>query len=289
MSVFHPLQALDYCESQVKDKAMGVYLHGMFLPPEIRPFFYSIHALRIELIKSRENIMHSSLISTKQAWWLENLDSIWNSFPAQEPVSIAISELKKYHTVRKSHFERLIKGVFEEPQMKNLRAFDRYIDNNYTMCCYLTLEILHYFGEAEFEAITYAGRSWGIMELLLRTKYYAEQGRFYFPEDLLEKYKIPTNISKENEENHTNELPEQFYDLILEIAAYGRMNLEKARENQSSLPKYAYLGFLQLAQAEMFYKKLEQRNFNIFDAKTRKFSWMPLAWKMFKCARKKVF
>lgn len=287
-SVLDRMAALDYCESEVRKNDFGSYLHGLMLPPEIRPFHYAAHALRLELTRSREAVNNPSLLTTKLTWWLENLEAIWANNPADEPISVAINELRKHHVVRKSHFERLVRGNFEEIPLKNWRLFDRFIDNNYTMIYYISLELFHCFQEKEFQAATYAGRAWGISQHLLRTKYYSDQGRFYIPEELLEKYGVPLSIAKENEETHENELPEGFFDLILEIAAYGKQNLEKAREF-NDLPKHAYLSFLQMSQAEYFYKKLEKGNFDIFQAKTRKTFWPSVTFKMIKCARKGRF
>ena len=53
----------------------------------------------------------------------------------------------------------MIKGNFEEVSLKNLRLYDRFIDNNYTMVYYIMLEVLHYFQEQEFQVATYAGRA----------------------------------------------------------------------------------------------------------------------------------
>lgn len=289
MSILEPLKALEYCEKQVKQKDFATYLHGLFLPYEIRAFFYVIHALRLELVLAREQILHSTLLSTKETWWLENLDQIWSNNPAQEPISVALNELRKYHVTRKSHFERLIKGHFEEPSLTSWRAFDRYIDNNFTMSTYATIELLHMFKEPEFNVATYAGRAWGVMELLLRTKYYAEQGRFYFPKELLEKYGIPEGVLREDEKNNTNVVPEQIFDAVLEVAAYGKSNLEKARELQGTLPKYCYMAFLNMPTVEEYYLKLEKRNFNVFESKTNKFFWPKVFIKIGRAARKRTF
>lgn len=289
MSIFNPLESLKYCEAEVKKKDLGSYVHGLFMPPEIRAFYYVAQALRLELVKSRESVQHSSLMATKMQWWLDNLDAIWSSAPAEEPISIAVSELRKYHVVRKSHFERMVKGSFEESAIKNWRAFDRYIDNNYTMVYYILIEILHFFNEAEFEAATYAGRSWGIMTLLMRTKYYADRGRFYFPEELMAKYSIPLGVSVENEETHVNELPESFYDVVLEVAAYGKQNLQKVYETRGNLHKNSYFAFLQMKQAEYFYAKLEKHNFKIFEPKAKQIFWPSVLIKTFNCARKRTF
>ena len=60
----------------------------------------------------------------------------------------------------------MIKGAFEEPNIKNMRLFDKFIDNNYTMVYYITLELFHLLKETEFQAATFAGRAWGISQHL---------------------------------------------------------------------------------------------------------------------------
>ena len=103
------------------------------------------------------------------------------------------------------------------------------------------------------------------------------------------KYDIPLNFTQENEKTNENELPESFYDLILEIAAYGKENLDKARELQSSVPKYTNIVLLQLNQAEYFYKNLESYNFKIFEKNSRKIFWPKVFLNMIQCVRKGKF
>lgn len=289
MSILEPLKALDYCQQQVKKYDMSTYIHGLFLPSEIRPFFYVLHAFRLELIKSREQVLHSSLLSTKETWWLDNIEQIWNNNPADEPISVSLNELRKYHVIRKSHFERMIKGHFDQSSIKTWRSFDRFIDNNFTMYSYATIELLHMFKEPEFLAATYAGRAWGIMELLLMTKYFTDRGRFYFPEELLEKYGLPLSVSVEDQEKKANVIKEEFFDVVLEIAAYGRSNLEKARKMNNEIPKYAYLAFLNLQFADDFYERLEKKNFNVFEMRSNSLFWPKMAWRLAKAVKRKGF
>ena len=105
----------------------------------------------------------------------------------------------------------------------------------------------------------------------------------------MKKYNVPINFTKENEETHENELPESFYDLILEVAAYGKQNLAKARELNSGLPKHSNLVFLQMTQAESFYNKLEKNNFNVFHRNARKMFWPSIVYNMVKCAKKGIY
>jgi phytoene/squalene synthetase len=289
MGILEPLKALEYCEREVKKNDMASYIHGLFLPSEIRPFFYTVHAFRLEMVKAREQIHHTTLISTKESWWLDNLEQIWNNNPAEEPISISLNELRKYHVTRKSHFERMVQGSFDHSSIKSWRSFDRFIDNNFTMCSYAIVDLLHMFKEPEFLAATYAGRAWGVMELLLRTKYYSDHGRYYFPQDLLEKYNLPLSVAVEDTKISSNVIPEGFFDVILEVAAYGRNNLQKAREMKSELPKYAYLAFLNLQFAEEFYERLEKQNFDVFRLQKNMLFWPKIAFRIASAVRKKGF
>ena len=126
------------------------------------------------------------------------------------------------------------------------------------------------------------------MKHLLRAEYDIKNSKILFPEELLKKHQVPLGIVQENDKNE-NEVPEKFYDVIFEIAGYGKYNLEKAREMKNELPKYSHLVFLQMTQAEYFYNKLETKNFALFDKKNVKISWPTVLWRMASCARKGIF
>lgn len=287
MSIYEPVKALEHCEAEVTKKDIGHYIHGRFLPPEIRPYYYAVHALRLEMLKTRESMQNSTLKSGKLTWWLENLEGIWDGTPAMEPISIALKELRKYHIVRKSHFERMIRGRLQETDIKTWENLDWFIDNNYTMSFYILLELFHLYEETEFQAATFAGRSWGIYNLLLMTKYYLDRGRCYLPEELLIKHSLPLSVTIEDETNQTNKVPESFYDVVLEVATYGKKNLEKAREY--TLPKHANLVFLPLVEAEKFYNRLEKHNFNVLDPKALRSPWASVFWKMTRHLKRGTF
>lgn len=99
------------------------------------------------------------------------------------------------------------------------------------MCFYILIEMMQMYDEAEFKVATYAGRAFGISEVLRFTKYYLEKNECYYPEKLLRKYGIERSILEEK--NKELIVPEKFYDCVLEVAAYGKRNLQKAREMQS--------------------------------------------------------
>lgn len=195
MSVFEAANALKYCEVEACKHDNKVYMHSFFLPPAIRPYYFTIHAFRQELFKIREMTEQSTLRTNRIGWWLENLNNIWDGRPAQEPISIALNEMRKYTSVRKSHFERMVQGrviyiQLGDTEITNWESLDKFIDDNYTMPYYLLIELLQYYEEPEFRAATYVGRAYGIYQLLDYTSFYLKQGKCLFPETVLKKVSV---------------------------------------------------------------------------------------------------
>jgi hypothetical protein len=69
-------------------------------------------------------------------------------------------------------------------------SFDRFVDDNYTMLFYVLLELFNYRGEEEFRAATFAGRAFGIADVIRRTRYFLQTNRNFFPIPLLKKYGV---------------------------------------------------------------------------------------------------
>mmetsp|Transcript_25613 Transcript_25613/g.44775 ORF Transcript_25613/g.44775 Transcript_25613/m.44775 type:complete len:288 (-) Transcript_25613:705-1568(-) len=287
MSLLDPGSALKYCEQEVAKYDELAQMHSMFIPRSVRPYYFAIQQLRIQMFKTREQTHTSTLRSNRQTWWLTNLDNIWENRPAPEPLSIALHEIYKHTGVHKAHLVRMVKGRLEETEMSDWLSLDKFLDDNYTMQFYALLEIFQMTGEEEFNCATYVGRAIGIADLLKRTKYYLESNRVYFPKELLLKHNIPINII--SEEDGTQQVPEQFYDAVLDVAAYGKQSLDKARSLQSTLPKYANIAFLPLVEAEDYYARLAKRNFGLFNPKIGKPWAASLLFRMARHFRRGVF
>lgn len=131
--------------------------------------------------------------------------------------------------------------------MTSWTSFDKFLDDNYTMQYYALLELLQLNGEEEFNVATFVGRAMGVADLLKRSKYYLGKNRCYFPKEVLMKHAVPLSILQEV--NGVQEVPEEFYDAVLEIAAYGKQSLDKARSLASTLPKHSHIPFLPLVSS----------------------------------------
>ena len=246
-------RAQEYCQNLVKTHDLAAYINSHFLPKELQTYYFTIHALRIELFKAGEVARHSTLKASRMAWWLDNIEKARLGTPNPEPISIALEFMLRRVSVRKSHLERMVRGrvsftQLEETSVKTWQHFDRFVDDNYTMSFYLMLEVMGLYGENEFKAATFIGRAVGIADIISRTRLYLETSRCYFPEDLLHKvgsrqHSVPLGGMKEQESDHKQVVPESFYDVVLETAAYGKKCIQEGREVKE-VPDKTFLALL---------------------------------------------
>lgn len=266
------LRAQEYCRNLLRSHDLFSYMHCHFLPPELQPHYHAIHSLKIELFKAGEIARHSTLRASRMAWWLDNIEKARLNRPNPEPVSIALDHMLRRVSVRKSHMERMVRGRLEDGSLKTWAQFDRFVDDNYTMPFYLLLEVMGLYGEAEFTAATFVGRAVGIADILSRTRLYVETGRCLFPEETLQKV-IPTQYQISpgsfQEQDGVQTLPESFYDVVLEVAAYGKRYLKDAREVKD-LPNASFVALLPAVHAELYYDRLEKWNFAVMSGRTHK-------------------
>ena len=90
---------------------------------------------------------------------------------------------------------------------------------------------------------------------------------------------------------------DEFYDVILEVAAYARKHLQIAREIQqksqtgeeNKLPLHSHRAFLLAQECDYFLDLLEQINFNVFEAELRQISRFKLPHRFYKAARAGTF
>ena len=73
--------------------------------------------------------------------------------------------------------------------------------------------------------------------------------------------------------------------LIHRVAAYAKKHLELGREFREKLPKNAHRALLLAVEAEHFLQELEDHNFDIFDSRFRKKSFVKLPYRILKAAK----
>ena len=81
-------------------------------------------------------------------------------------------------------------------------------------------------------------------------------------------------------------MSEEFYDVILEIAAYAKKHLELGRSFKDKLPKNTHRALLMAIESEIFLKNLEEHNFDIFDEEFRRKSYFKTPYEIYKANKK---
>ena len=105
---------------------------------------------------------------------------------------------------------------------------------------------------------------------------------------MLQAHGLSDRIAIDDLDNNVRNVPEEFYDAVLELASYGRKNLEMCRELLPGLNKNTHLLFLPTTEAAMYYDLLEKSNFAILEAKHSKIPSWKLLYTMFQNSRLKT-
>jgi len=139
---------------------------------------------------------------------------------------------------------------------------------------------------------SHLGRAIGICDILKKTPYYLAVHRNKIPLEIMARH----NVYNDRIYNRTGGeaiVKEEFYDAVLEVAAYARKHLQIVRElKQKSeepdgkpLPQHCHRAFLLSHEVEYFLDILEQVNFMVFEPEVREISKFKIPYKFFQAAR----
>lgn len=160
-----------------------------------------------------------------------------------------------------------------------------YAENTRSLLLYMNLHLLKIDDANALSAASHIGRCLGICDVLKKTPFYLAVHRGYLPQDLLLKNNV--YFDRMWSKNFDGIMSEEFYDVILEVAAYAKKHLELGRSYQEkSLPQHSHRAMLLAIEAEIFLKELEEHNFNIFDPNFRKKSFVKTPWAIAAAAKK---
>lgn len=77
--------------------------------------------------------------------------------------------------------------------------------------------------------------------------------------------------------------------MVLEVAAYARECLLRAKKLKDVLPPEAFRALLPLVETELYLERLEKYNFNVFERALNQQPAVVLPPRMFSAARNKAF
>jgi NADH dehydrogenase [ubiquinone] 1 alpha subcomplex assembly factor 6 len=289
-SILDPETAQKYCQDIVKKHDYNTFIVGKHFPESRQAYFYTVHAFFLEVLKSREVSRQAYICKRRLLWWDEMLKDIEEGKEPFEPIGVALKALKKNTNVNFDLLHRLTSFQLfdlERMEMKNMNDLTIYAENTRSLTFYAYLHILGIDDSNAYSAASYVGRWYGIIDVLRKMQYYLINGRHYIPSDILLKH----NLYFDRIYNPRVEglVAEEFFDVILEIAAHAKKYLELGRTYKDKLPKHAHRALLFGVEAEIYLKDLEEYNFDIFNEHFRKTSYFKLPLKMLRASKNQSY
>ena len=109
-----------------------------------------------------------------------------------------------------------------------MQELEVYAENTRSLMLYMNLHLLNIDDERANLMGSHLGRALGICDVIRKSPYYIAIQRGYLPVDVLLKHNVQQDKIYRRQDKESL-IAEEFYDAILEIAAYARKHLQIAR------------------------------------------------------------
>ena len=270
----------------VKKHDYYAYIVGQHFPKSRQMYYYTVQAFFLEIMKSREVSRQPTICQRRIMFWGDVLSDSANNKKMVEPIGVALKEL---HTKTNANFHILNKIVsyqlfdIERGEMKTMNDLTIYAENTRSQTFYLFLHILGIDNKDAYSAASHLGKWYGIIDVLRKMLYYIIHHRWYVPSELLLKH----NLFFDRIYNPRVEgiVADEFYDVILEVAAHAKKHLEVSRSFKDKLPQHAHRALLFGIDAEDYLNEIEKANFDIFIEDLRRISYVKIPYKILKAAK----
>lgn len=150
--------------------------------------------------------------------------------------------LQEVHKHTKVNFKLLHRLVdyqlfdLERGDIANMEELEIYGENTRSLMLYMNLHLLSIDDPNANLIASHLGRALGICDTLRKAPYYIATSRGYLPTDVMLRHNC---YNEKIYKNHGTEaiVNDEFYDVVLEIAAYARKHLLIARQIQDECLK----------------------------------------------------
>ena len=126
-----------------------------------------------------------------------------------------------------------------------MRELEVYGENTRSLMLYMNLHLLSIDDKNANLVASHLGRALGICDVIKKSPYYLAVHRGYLPIEILNKHNLFFDRIWSRNGGEAI-VVDEFYDVILELAAYARKHVQAARviHEQSPLPLHAHRAFL---------------------------------------------
>lgn len=285
-SIFDIEEAVKYAEEKVKKTDFYAFVIASTLPPKLKMHYLGYHAFFSEILRSRYISKEPSVCRMRLAFWEDSIKEILEEKKIKEPILIILKESFKSTGIRKDTLFRMIDFLFYDleklGEINTIEELEIFAENTRSLLIYLTLNLFHIDDREAFIAASHIGRGVGMVDCLKKMPALQRMNVNQLPVDLVHKY----GASMINLWDRHGNVKDQFYDVVLEVAAYAKRHIEIGRSYKEKLPKNTNIAFLQAVESYDWLMDLEKYNFDVFEPKLQKFSTRTMPKKMLDLGRK---
>ncbi|KAJ3030363.1 UNVERIFIED_CONTAM: NADH dehydrogenase (ubiquinone) complex I, assembly factor 6 [Siphonaria sp. JEL0065] len=255
------------------------YLTTLFAPSHARAAVFALRAFNVEVANVQSAVKNGDLkfvlANQRFGFWRSLVDGVFENKPINHPVAAGLHAAIQTAPLSKQFLHRIINAREADFNSNSLypttEALEKYAEQSQSSLLYLQLEAC---GVQDFKVdliASHIGKAVGISTVLRSTPVLAQERQFYLPSDLMAKH----NLS--SEDVFRSGPSTQLADVVFELASQADNHLYTARaeiaEMKDKFPKIALAALLSTVPTELYLKRLEKANFDVFNPELRNRDW----------------
>ena len=220
------------------------------------------------------------------SFWEESLKEVIQDKNVKEPIMILLKETLKTTSIRKDTLFRMIDFLYfdleKNGDIYSIEDLEVFAENTRSLLIYLSLNLFQIDNRDAFLAASHLGRGIGMVDCLKKMPALLKMNINQIPVDLVNKY----GASIINLWDRHGAIKDQFFDCILEVAAYAKKHIEIGRSFHDKLPKNTHIAFLQAVESYDWLIELEKLNFDVLEPSLGRVSTSAIPKKMMEYGKK---
>jgi phytoene synthase len=183
----------DYCQQKAAQSGSSFYYSFLFLPPDRRRAITAFYAFCREVDDVVDEMRDPGVAQAKLDWWREQVQRLQHSLPTQHPVTQALQPFMRTFELDPQHLQLIIDGMQMDLEQKRYFDFDSLRKYCYHVAGVVGLVSARIFGATQAQTLQYAetlGLAFQLTNILRDIGEDARHGRFYLPEQDLERYGV---------------------------------------------------------------------------------------------------
>lgn len=183
----------DYCYNLAAQQGSDFHYSLLGLPMAQRQALTALRAFYLETTRIVEECRDPGVARTKLDWWRTELGHLFAGEP-QHPVTRALQPRLATFNLPEEYFREILDGVMMDLDYDAYPSFSEltlYVHRRGSVPALLAAEVLNYQDRRATPRFAHeAGALLLLFELLYDVRRHAQHGRFYLPEDEMQRYGV---------------------------------------------------------------------------------------------------